>query len=648
MNESKAETSTAPIQAKATSFKSNIYANVSSKSDLNDSHLAKDISTNNLHDYYYFGVTGNATVNANDVKKGNKILLGQYFFNNNYNSDLPIFLQQTNSIDGTSKDYGLIGQVSFEKQNDHTINAYLTVKSDKDFTGQVNVSYQSPSFIWVNDKGLIYQFKGITHNKPLIENISSSNGNSFKITYNFKDYDENPINNYRGTYAWMHSPIGEFGYGSSAFFDPTSNSGNQRISSNQTQPYSMNNFHRVLQLTGDNLPKDITGFNGRYNDRYIQVFDANGIATNEILPVGSVDNQITQMADYLTPQQLYDQTPINKVGFSKQQDGSWLVCYNISPSFLKMSKSDIAYSVSNYSILANIQDPGHKQQIIDNTVKVYNDLLGGMPTNNCMGLAINNVPGADTSLVEHDVTPGSTQQINGSGYLSLATGDANAQLQSRISYQFVDDDNNGLAVGQPVTLTGKAGDVVNPHLSVPVGYELAPGQSLPGNYTLKDSNEPVIIHLKHKTGSAVINTPASQADEDTSSTPATKASDDSNEQKDQSINNQQGPATNDSDHKQDSSQSQNKDDKNHSDQAALPEKKNKSDSDNDDQADTSVQPQKVLVKAAKNDAPIPAVTQSQAQLPQTDSQGDKALLGVAALTGSFAAMFAMSKRRKED
>src|SRR5699024_4126228 len=82
----------------------------------------------------------------------------------------------------------------------------------------------------------------------------------------------------------------------------------------------------------------------------------------------------------------------------------------------------------------------------------------------------------------------------------IATSDGT--LLTQITYEFVDDDNNGLVVGTPITLTGKAGDKVTPDLKVPDGYILAPNQQMPGEYTLKDSNAPVLIHLKHPAKSA--------------------------------------------------------------------------------------------------------------------------------------------------
>ena len=630
---------------KAQAFNSKIYQYVNSSSDLNDSHLAKDRTFNSLHGWDKYGVTGNATLNADDVKKGNKILLGSYTFSNNLNTDMPINVQYSNA-EANSEKYGTIGTINFVKENPRTINAILNVTTDQKFTGTVDIHYSNPNMFSLNTPYDIYQFKGSSEANPLIETVSTSNGYSFKVKWNSYIYKEVPFYNSSVVASFMDSPIGAFGFHKTTAFDPASNSGDQNINASQNTSYKTASFHRVIQLTGDNLPKNINGFNGYNTFPYISVFDANGYATDESIPVDSANrsNSIKPLPDNLTPQQIYDQTPTNTAGFSKQKDGSWLVCYNFDNSYGTVSKQDLTDLIDKDSVLANIQDPAHKQQIINNTVKVYEDLLGGQPSIQFIALKINSSNG-DTNLVEHDVTPGSTQQINGSGYLSLATGDANGTLQSRISYQFVDDDNNGLAVGQTVTLTGKAGDVVNPHLSVPAGYELAPGQTLPGNYTLKDFNAPVIIHLKHKTGSAVVNTPASQTDEDTSSTPATKANDDSNEQKEQPNNNQQNQSkTNDQD--------QNKS-KNNSDKVVLAGKNNKNISTNDSQKQklpsANEQLQEAAVKPTKTASQSPT-TITQARLPKTDSNDNNsaAMLGATVLTGSFAAMFAMNKHRKED
>lgn len=67
------------------------------------------------------------------------------------------------------------------------------------------------------------------------------------------------------------------------------------------------------------------------------------------------------------------------------------------------------------------------------------------------------------------------------------------------TYQFVDDNNSGAKVGTPTTLNGYLNETKPLSLTVPAGYALAKGQTIPTNATLQ--NKTVLIHLVHKTTS---------------------------------------------------------------------------------------------------------------------------------------------------
>ena len=629
MTESKVEAPASAIQAKAESFTSNAYIGVSTINDLNSDHLAS--KKNNVADTpsvpFLLGIDGNASLNASDVHKDNQILLGTYTLNNNLGTDLQFAVNGQDSVLATSKKYGNIGQVMLTQKDPHTINAYLKVSSNKNFTGQVDIAFKMPRALCIGSyvPNLPVEFKGMTKDNPLIATLTLPNSASAKFQFNMPAINKIQISN--GTFLSGEAPVGKF---------------TPWIQSSTTLNQNIN---KVYQVTGDNLPKTIDGFWDPALTEDIFVHDANDNITTDQHNTNwkSLSNTKVQLADNLSAEEVIKQTPLNKFGFSKQADGSWLIGWNMSPSATQVSQDQIDSVVKENSELYNFSSEADKPRILANTKKYYAE-HNNIPSVIGIDFMLSRVAGADTNILVSDVTPNATHAAPIETYLSLATGDANANLQARIMYQFVDDDNNGLAVGQPVTLTGKTGDVVNPHLSVPVGYELVPGQTLPGNYTLKDSNVPVIIHLKHKTGSAVVNTPASQTDEDTSSTPATKVNDDSNKQNDQSNKDQQEQTKNDD-------QDQNKL-KNDSDKADPANKNNDGKSTNDSQkqktSNVGNQPQETEVKVTKTASQSPTITQT--QLPQTNSENNNAkiVLGSAALAGSFAAMFAMNKRRKKD
>lgn len=64
---------------------------------------------------------------------------------------------------------------------------------------------------------------------------------------------------------------------------------------------------------------------------------------------------------------------------------------------------------------------------------------------------------------------------------------------------FIDTDDNNKQVGATITINGRVGETDNNlNLTVPAGYELANGASLPTSYTFEATNTPITIPLVHK------------------------------------------------------------------------------------------------------------------------------------------------------
>ncbi len=64
---------------------------------------------------------------------------------------------------------------------------------------------------------------------------------------------------------------------------------------------------------------------------------------------------------------------------------------------------------------------------------------------------------------------------------------------------FIDTDDNNKQVGETITISGRVGETdSNLNLTVPEGYELANGTSLPTSYTFEATNTPITIPLVHK------------------------------------------------------------------------------------------------------------------------------------------------------
>ena len=635
-------------QAKTVTTK--LYIGVNSNDDYNTSHELHDITSSSWNSNGLINVSANAVLNSTDIHKGATIKL--FTAKNSDNDNLGVnnhwmSIGRDNKLTAVLKDGTVIGDVIAKQTDNNTIQFLLNVTTDKSFVGDISVTLRGTLLQYGEPAVMAQNLTNITRDHPLKETITVDGSSPITFTYNLPEFKELKDTTKSWTEMTVMSQWGVPGY--NVLYPHLDDSLNDNtILTTSSNNLKFKNFHRVMQETGSNLNQDLQYYVPRPVEGNIYVVDKNNKITTEALDTGyyRYDTKRIVLSDNLTPQQVYDQTPAGSFAISKQNDGSFIIGMNYRPTDMALTDQQIKDLINKNSLIANVVDPQDKQTIINNTINFYHK-LNNVPSN--MLLAFDTNQPNTTSVLATDVTPSSTNanaisNKSASGMRFWGNANANGQEQRFIMYQFVDDDNNGLAVGQPVTLTGKTGDVVNPHLLVPAGYELAPGQSLPGNYTLKDSNTPVIIHLKHKTGSAVVNTPASQTDEDTSSTPATKANDDSNKQNDQSNNNQQEQPKNDDQH-------QNKS-KNNSDKIVLADKNNKDNSVDDSQkqkvSSTDNQPQETAVKATKTASQSPTIVQS--QLPQTDSNDNNsaAMLGTAALTGSFAAMFAMNKHRKED
>ena len=77
---------------------------------------------------------------------------------------------------------------------------------------------------------------------------------------------------------------------------------------------------------------------------------------------------------------------------------------------------------------------------------------------------------------------------------------------TKVTYIFHDDTDNK-TVGTPVVVSGKPGTSHATGLTIPAGYKLAEGQTLPTSVVMPDSDETVLIHLVHGTTTIIPGTP---------------------------------------------------------------------------------------------------------------------------------------------
>lgn len=185
------------------------------------------------------------------------------------------------------------------------------------------------------------------------------------------------------------------------------------------------------------------------------IVDANNDLTTEVLYVENTDVATTQkavkLADGLNPEEVLAKTPTDSFGYSLQPDGSYLIGINMSQEGLKIKPEYLREKIDKFSILANIQDPDHKEQIIQNTLDFYSKALGNVPPDIQLKMYFyDSKMVADFTVV--DATPGSP--TNGQVMTRSKWGSSNANASGKematVIYKFVDDDNNGSQVGSNV------------------------------------------------------------------------------------------------------------------------------------------------------------------------------------------------------
>lgn len=158
--------------------------------------------------------------------------------------------------------------------------------------------------------------------------------------------------------------------------------------------------------------------------------------------------------------------------------------YTYTPlSSTTLAQSDV--SLGNNGRISTYKDSGDKYWVY---LTIYN-LSGGTD------LAANEAAIGKFTLDELNAALPDTQ---------ILTVNYTPQTQN-YSYQFVDDDDNGANVGDAITISGKTGDdftsAEQTALTVPTGYALADGQTLPTAVENETSNAVVKIHLVHATAS---------------------------------------------------------------------------------------------------------------------------------------------------
>ena len=492
---------------KAESSDIKFYHDVNSDSDYNSAHEYKtnsDIDFGNLRSYFTYPAIMPmqliASLNGKDIKKGNQILLGSITSKSSddaFRTTLGDGKQGSNQV--YDQNNNLIGNSYYKlDDNDSTIHSYLNVTTDKKYDGSVNITLHSSLFYYTFLKNGNFP----AHSSVVTATLTTDTGNIYKFIQHMPQFTT--WRYYNRTQHFNPNQIAP--WGSTGFFvtNPSFLNGSSTYISglnDVTQPPQAQNYHRVMEVSGINFPTKFEDINIRSLEKRFYMVDENGnLNTEEILYFGQAPEKL-QLTDNLTAKQLYDQTPVNKVGFShqsKQNPNDWLVCWNISPSLFQLTKDKMEENIksSSFLYLFDSKDP---QRVLTNTINFWINKNDGMPYGTIFNVEPKSNVGdglynfKDIDVLNNKVSPTYTVHR----FTGKNTG-AGQYLNNTI-YQFVDDANNGTNVGSPVAKSGKAGDNGSLSLTIPTGYKLAKGQTLPTTYNILDHDQVIDIHLVHST-----------------------------------------------------------------------------------------------------------------------------------------------------
>ena len=263
--------------------------------------------------------------------------------------------------------------------------------------------------------------------------------------------------------------------------------------------------YKIKVLHGNPLRFDWAQADGRIN-----LIDSNGKETTESAGWGTIRAYRTpeKVSDNLSSIDLWNQTANGDVKYSMQSDGSALICDKMQVP--PVTQDAIKQSV-DASYLANVQDPSHYQQILDNSL---NKIKGWQYYDVRFGTGAADVGQVD---IITDVTPDFVNSTKlGSRTYTPGYQDGKSQAEMELyrnaGINYVDDDDNENIVSRD-SITGRKDMATNYTVSVPQKYVLSTNTDSTNykwspdkktiTYTFQDDqkandNDPIVIHLKHK------------------------------------------------------------------------------------------------------------------------------------------------------
>ena len=419
-------------------------------------------------------LNGTVTLNKDDIKKGNKILIAAIQNRSNYHKDLnattimSIGKFQTVPFKINDK---VIGNLDVVRTDNGESDIVLTVTTDSTYSTNPTGNYIIRN--WAYNYNIPYdsaQYADYQMGK-LFKLYEITPTNIYKSTYNdpveepFSSNTENPKVDARfnNVYNWYIFPFSEINpENKTAEYNDTGNLSDSLFSKPFVHIYKRFSSQKITDLY-------------QSSDGYYPIFNKNGQIVG-LFQYWRSGLKVKKLDDNLPQDKIIDQTPMDTTGYSIVTDssgkptGEIYYCIKVSPEAVKIADNDYLEEVKHNSLGYNITDKNDKDAILKKNLECIHKFKN-LPIE-----SIFNVSAYPTSTNEAlfmrvtDLTPG-FNNVTDQGLNQPNGTTFNADLYKFAQVQYIDSSNKDTQVAND-SIMGTKNNATNYMLNIPKGYIL--------------------------------------------------------------------------------------------------------------------------------------------------------------------------------
>ena len=466
------------------------------------------------------GATIKATIDKNDIVKGNKILLASVnTTKGNRQQDQNIILKDANYINTTENqinfDNQVIGYISGETRNNFEADYYLNVTNTLDLASDPEIDFKLNNIVTqfnvaeitdtpignagvdfdnaAKDVGSTYYL--VTNSQVIPIAITASTISGYSV----------PDNTNRVENVYVDAVVSNYQYYGGVVYGSVSD--NQNLQGVQ----KISAINHKLDPDSQTWVVVRTRYYTIYNNQIYWTTGAPANNPSNYNPFASSKIKTVKLANNLSSADVLAQTEPDTVTSSYQNDGSYIVAYNITPTTLSAGGKTYVENVVPHETVINNQLRDQKQNAVNQTLDYYQQ-RNWVPTQADILIILNTKGPKTQNDVETvtDLTPNSSVPVRTNNYIvNGATFDGELYKHAGVEYV---DDVNGAVISKDL-ITGRKNADTNYLVTVPNGYVLASNNADGKNYRWdaskknviytfaedqkqNDSN-PIVVHLTH-------------------------------------------------------------------------------------------------------------------------------------------------------